>query len=462
MEERRYWSRQLEDAVRIGDRNLANTAINWLIYIRTHVVIKSQGAGFFCYSHVMYFNQNYCVPDASSLYQAFSCQHGHLLCSECLLYSVQMHFPTHKVFGIYECPGCLRIHSAGSELLNPESKEAALRSLLGNERIDHELATVNPQFAPVQNTYQLCVVCNAPNPDRISLCKHKMCKPCLKNYMQANQGSEQWQCPGQACKYFILHTVIYDAICTDNALLGAVYDKLDLGGRKVLLCPNCQKKHETDSDSTGDITCGCGNRLCSLCGQPSHIGLSCKVAAMKINEYQIIDITAQSHPQEYAYAKMQFDYFTQDSSLSMRQAKLIVNPAMLARFEKKKEELVKACNGDDTEVIVFHGSRQQNYDNIARGGFLIGGVSPGVDVVNGAVLGLGVYTATTPDLPVVYAWDSNWLLCCRGVRGQASSQAAGTAQELTSGPCHSYVLNEIIVFWTVEQVLPLYLIEFNR
>ena len=164
MEERRYWAKQLEDAVRIGDLNLARNAIDRLIHVRTFLTIAVTGQGYFCSSHVLYFSQAYTTASSNEICRAFHCQYDHLFCAQCLNEAIVRNFSVLKVFGTYECPGCQRINAAGSVMINPEHKEAVLRSVLGDDAINRELAAVTPQFTPVQDTYQLCIQCNAANP----------------------------------------------------------------------------------------------------------------------------------------------------------------------------------------------------------------------------------------------------------------------------------------------------------
>lgn len=54
-------------------------------------------------------------------------------------------------------------------------------------------------------------------------------------------------------------------------------------------------------------------------------------------------------------------------------------------------------------MFVFHGSDYNNYDPITRNGFLIGGISPGLNIAHGKAMGYGVYSAITPDTPLGYA-----------------------------------------------------------
>ena len=94
-------------------------------------------------------------------------------------------------------------------------------------------------------------------------------------------------------------------------------------------------------------------------------------------------------------------------------------------------------------------------------GLLVGGVD-GIPIAQGAVHGYGVYSATTPNTPIGYAKGVQKLMCCLAMKGKNSTQTISDIAQLNNGITHSYACNaDWVVFFTKEQVLPRYLVEYK-
>lgn len=87
-----------------------------------------------------------------------------------------------------------------------------------------------------------------------------------------------------------------------------------------------------------------------------------------------------------------------------------MNAALATPFLKRWE----ACQDTHVPKIVFHGTRAENFTSIYENGLVIGGTK-NVKIVNGAVHGSGVYTASTHYTPMGYSDTSNALIVCIGL-----------------------------------------------
>lgn len=96
-----------------------------------------------------------------------------------------------------------------------------------------------------------------------------------------------------------------------------------------------------------------------------------------------------------------------------------------------------------------------------KDGLKVGGVD-GIPVAVGTLYGYGVYSASTPNTPIGYANDSQWVLACLAMKGKKSSVKKTEISTLNDGLTHSFETNgDWVIFFTKEQLLPRFLIEYK-
>ena len=129
--------------------------------------------------------------------------------------------------------------------------------------------------------------------------------------------------------------------------------------------------------------------------------------------------------------------------------------AVQARYMAKIDEF-QGAKKPTKEVWVFHGTSPENIEKICRNGFKIGG--QGVPISNGAAYGRGVYTATGPNTPVQYArrGGSDAIILCKSLPG-----ATKGSTEKDGGDSWKASNSDWMIFKTVEQLLPKYVVHFR-
>ncbi len=127
--------------------------------------------------------------------------------------------------------------------------------------------------------------------------------------------------------------------------------------------------------------------------------------------------------------------------------------AVQARYMAKIDEFTGAKK-PTKEVWVFHGTSPENIEKICRDGFKIGG--QGVPIVNGAVYGRGVYTATGPNTPVQYAKKGDSIILCKSLPGMTKGSTDKDGGDSWTPPKSDWM-----IFKTVEQLLPKYVVYFR-
>ncbi|KAJ7754099.1 hypothetical protein B0H16DRAFT_756663 [Mycena metata] len=134
-----------------------------------------------------------------------------------------------------------------------------------------------------------------------------------------------------------------------------------------------------------------------------------------------------------------------------------VNAKLEARFEAAKATLM-ALGIDSTERNLFHGTADTNIQPILKSGFLIPGVSPGVQMVNGAACGIGIYLATSPATSLGYTQGASRMFMCRVLAGRSTPIAATHHIPLPLGQdsFESYSLGGVYVVKYVDLVVPRY------
>ncbi|KAJ9460341.1 hypothetical protein DIPPA_24571 [Diplonema papillatum] len=105
----------------------------------------------------------------------------------------------------------------------------------------------------------------------------------------------------------------------------------------------------------------------------------------------------------------------------------------------------------DTEFVpamLFHGTRLESISSIINQGFCIPRQGPGgVAVVNGSAHGVGIYTATTPEVSLNYA-HGNCMFVCAGLVG-------GSYWTTTKN------VGQVCVFFQRNRVVPCFLVKFE-
>ncbi|KAF8885273.1 hypothetical protein CPB85DRAFT_1396815 [Mucidula mucida] len=142
----------------------------------------------------------------------------------------------------------------------------------------------------------------------------------------------------------------------------------------------------------------------------------------------------------------------------------IVNYELEKIFEESRNILRDICGEEPQELQLFHGTSAQNIDSILNNGFRIGGLG-GHAIVNGAVLGYGVYLATDPNLSLSYARSASRIFACRVLPGRSTNAVQYTHTLPTfpvgSGQFETYASPSVYVVRHSQLVLPCYMIEFE-
>jgi hypothetical protein len=141
--------------------------------------------------------------------------------------------------------------------------------------------------------------------------------------------------------------------------------------------------------------------------------------------------------------------------LNVVQVDVYNNTMLKQRFNLQKDNFVTNLGAAaQTAVWVFHGTPDDARINaIMKDGFKVGGVDPGVPVLNGAVHGHGVYTASGPDTPMQYGLQGlgKKILLCKALEGKI-----GTTSDDSWKPKGDWV-----IFKSGAQLYPIYVIHIQ-
>lgn len=122
------------------------------------------------------------------------------------------------------------------------------------------------------------------------------------------------------------------------------------------------------------------------------------------------------------------------------------------------------CGGVNyiNEVLMWHGSPEANYAAIMRDGLKVGGVD-GISTVHGTSYGYGIYSGKSISTAAGYNGGSKKLILFNGLLGNSSGSAinSNNVLSLNNGSTHSYTSGDISVFFTKEQVIPRFLVEYS-
>lgn len=108
---------------------------------------------------------------------------------------------------------------------------------------------------------------------------------------------------------------------------------------------------------------------------------------------------------------------------------------------------------------MWHGSAGVNYEPIMRDGLKVGGVD-GIPIVHGIGCGYGIYSGKYFSTIADRTTDSKKAILFQGLLGNNSASTITNPSLLNNGTLHSYTNNQLSVFFTKEQVIPRYLIEY--
>jgi hypothetical protein len=176
----------------------------------------------------------------------------------------------------------------------------------------------------------------------------------------------------------------------------------------------------------------------------------CTVRKLKKDDPLLLEVSKEC--EEFNMACAQFLRLL-GSKAEVLQVDIYDSLAVQARYMAKIDEF-KGAKKPTKEVWVFHGTSPENIEKICRDGFKIGG--QGVPIVNGAVYGRGVYTATGPNTPVQYAKKGDSIILCKSLPGMTKGSTDKDGGDSWTPPKSDWM-----IFKTVEQLLPKYVVYFR-
>ena len=152
---------------------------------------------------------------------------------------------------------------------------------------------------------------------------------------------------------------------------------------------------------------------------------------------------------EYNMAFAQFSRLVEGCQPKVQKIDVYENPAMQARFDAEQARM--AGEGIVADVTwVFHGtSTCSNIESIMVEGFKVGGED--VPVAHGSVYGRGVYSATSPNTPMMYAAGVQQVILALALK-EKPGQSRGISWEPRK---------DWIVFRSGSQLLPRYVVHFS-
>ncbi|OMJ91736.1 hypothetical protein SteCoe_5635 [Stentor coeruleus] len=233
-------------------------------------------------------------------------------------------------------------------------------------------------------------------------------------------------------------------------------------------CAQCRRNIPLNA-SGSSFTCGCSTVLCTSCGFPIHPGYTCYYN-LATTSYQVIDLSQPTsipnlQPLLTQENNKVINHFNSTrGNLNFIKAHLIINKPLEERYLAKKNLMASQCGGANrvNEILVWHGSSEANYASIMRDGLKVGGVD-GISAVHGTSYGYGVYSGKSFSTAVGYVNGSKKVILFNGLLGNNSGSAinSNSVQALNNGSTHSYTSGDISVFFTKEQVIPRFLVEYS-
>jgi hypothetical protein len=461
---------RLSESIKLQDIPDVQSQIHSLIEKRVQVQIQIKDRHFFCDSHSYYQPGETQFFSRSQLYWAVCCNYQHKFCLECIKLYIRENFSYFYLQNYYPCIYCQFYHVENTLLLNDSDLEQIACEMFGQEFI-YQIVNYNPyQIKMIPDQVNLCATCQINNAILTTICinGHQICQNCI-NYWIQNMNPGGLKCLIPNCSGKIHLTMIVNSL-SSSPILFNLKSQLESFGIQLKFCGSCKLKINPEINKAETI-CKCGQKVCNNCGRQGHYGLTCFYFESN-QQFEVIDLMPPAQvdkpqnlrEQEYLNAKYAFENFVGRQGLRVKAVRLIVNKPLENRYSAKKKKMAGECGGEDkvNEVYIWHGSRQANYDTIMRDGLKVGGVDAGVPVAQGAAYGYGIYSATTPDTPMGYASDSQWLLACLAMKGNVSA-TRGAIGQLDNGKTHSHAPGPAFwhIFFTKEQVLPRFLIQYG-
>ncbi|KAF7340839.1 ADP-ribosylation [Mycena sanguinolenta] len=151
------------------------------------------------------------------------------------------------------------------------------------------------------------------------------------------------------------------------------------------------------------------------------------------------------------------------AGLKVKTVQWFVNAKLETRFEEAKAHL-NSLGIDTTERNLFHGTAAPNIQPIVQNGFLIPGVSPGIQMAHGAACGVGIYLATNPQTSLGYTQGASRMFMCRVITGRSTatvSQAVPAPLGQNGYESWTQPGGGVYVVKYVELVVPRYVVEFE-
>jgi Poly(ADP-ribose) polymerase catalytic domain len=460
---------RLEEGIQTGDIVKIQDSISMIIKRKAIVSISFSGMLNACSAHSYYFPYDVNRLPVSDFIIPSYCSFNHFVCLKCASNYITSMFHKAGIMNLYECPGCFIYNVKGSLLISDEYLIENLYYFIGQNLVDILLYPITPQISIFKDACQCCQE-SKPKLGKICNTNHSICNDCLCKWIDTiSSPNQKIKCPYTECNSPINSTILKDFLGSTNKLY-KIKHNLEITGIKLDYCPNCFIVIKLNPSNEVSY-CTCKTQICSFCGKSDHFGYTCFYSISK-EKYEEILLTPPVNDHEpstileleYVKAKYAFNNFINPSSnLVFNQAKFIVNKKLEERYAKKKIEMAKQCGGRDkvNEVYSWHGSAEANYPHILRQGLKVGGVD-GVKIAVGKACGYGIYSATTPNTPIRYAKGTKWLVCFLGMKGKNSTTPINDSAQLNNPNTHSYSCNgDWVIFFTKEQVLPRFLIEYR-
>ena len=464
-------SQRLSEAIMIRDLPDIETKIKFLIKKRAIVNIVAYDRKFYCDSHNYFFSDENPSFSRIVLYWATHCNYQHKYCLKCIKAYLQDTFTTYYFNNCYPCLACSFYNEENTLLLTDNDLEYLAYDIFGEEWINNVAIAFNQSEIVIPDKMNNCSICNQSVAKLTSICLigHQLCQQCIIQWTRklSNTGLK---CFYNGCNGTISLRIIIDALSKDRYLKN-ISHFFSPYGINLDFCTKCQLKIDLNY-SKSFTSCSCGEKICNNCKRKGHYGLTCFYYESS-KEFEVIDLAPPANidkinnlrEQEYLNAKYAFENFVYNKNLKVNKVRLIVNKPLERRYSAKKNKMATECGGEDKvdEVYIWHGSRYANYDVIMKDGLKVGGVDAGVPIAQGAAHGYGIYSDITPNTPIGYARDSQWLLACLAMRGKQSSTPLTNVSQIDNGRLHSYMPpgSTWHIFFTKEQVLPRFLIEYK-
>jgi len=139
----------------------------------------------------------------------------------------------------------------------------------------------------------------------------------------------------------------------------------------------------------------------------------------------------------------------------------IMKPDLVARFERKWEELSN-LRGRTKPELAFHGTRdKKNIEGICEKGLLVPGTGNVKHATDKGYYGRGIYLSPLMQTSLRYASGSNCLFVCSVLMGKSFKASTRIMGGWLQDGYDSHLCGGEWIVFDCAQVLPCYLLEFN-